>query len=138
MFVLPIRYPMYHYRYVAQLSLYKHCIFVMLSTSNKNHQTSAICICNWLLLCVFYAPNFEKVGEHVRIGLSAFMYECMYVASRYIVWISNGKKQTHTFSELSPHVKLRLFEKQVMKFCKCCISKSIKARNSKLVSADRG
>ena len=40
--------------------------------------------------------------------------------------------------ELSPLVKLRPFEKIEMKFCKCHISKSIKDRNLKLVSAERG
>ena len=42
------------------------------------------------------------------------------------------------FLELSPLVKLRPFEKIEMKFCKCHISKSIKDRNLKLVSAERG
>ena len=40
--------------------------------------------------------------------------------------------------ELSPLVKLRPFEKIKMKFCKCHISKSIKDRNLKNVSAERG
>ena len=40
--------------------------------------------------------------------------------------------------ELSPLVKLQPFEKIEMKFCKCHISKSIKDRNLKLVSAERG
>ena len=40
------------------------------------------------------------------------------------------------FLELSPLVKLRPFEKIEMKFCKCHISKSIKDRNLKLVSAE--
>ena len=42
------------------------------------------------------------------------------------------------FLELSPLVKLRPFEKIEMKFCKCHISKNIKDRNLKLVSAERG
>ena len=42
------------------------------------------------------------------------------------------------FLELSSLVKLRPFEKIEMKFCKCHISKSIKGRNLKLVSAVRG
>ena len=42
------------------------------------------------------------------------------------------------FFELSPLVKLQPFEKIEMKFCKCHISKSIKDRNLKLVSAERG
>ena len=42
------------------------------------------------------------------------------------------------FFELSPLVKKRPFEKIEMKFCKCHISKSIKDRNLKLVSAEKG
>ena len=42
------------------------------------------------------------------------------------------------FCELSPLVKLQSFEKIEMKFCKCHTLKSIKARNLKLVSAERG
>ena len=45
---------------------------------------------------------------------------------------------TYFFFELSPLVKLRPFEKIEMKFCNCHISKSIKDRNLKLVSAERG
>ena len=41
------------------------------------------------------------------------------------------KLQMCIFSELFPVVKLRPFEKQGMEFCKCRISKSIKARNVK-------
>ena len=42
------------------------------------------------------------------------------------------------FLELTTLVKLRPFEKIEMKFCKCHISKSIKDRNLKLVSAESG
>ena len=56
---------------------------------------------------------------------------------------SSWKNSRHVFffgggGELSPLVKLRPFEKIEMKFCKCHISKSIKDRNLKLVSAERG
>ena len=53
---------------------------------------------------------------------------------------SSWKNSRHIFFffELSPLVKLRPFEKIEMKFCKCHISKSIKDRNLKLVSAERG
>ena len=58
------------------------------------------------------------------------------------VWIPHGKiADTYFFFfflELSPLVELRPFEKIEMKFCKCHISKSIKDRNLKLVSAERG
>ena len=58
---------------------------------------------------------------------------------------SSWKNSRHVFfffflgggGELSPLVKLRPFEKIEMKFCKCHISKSIKDRNLKLVSAER-
>ena len=40
--------------------------------------------------------------------------------------------------ELSPLVKLQPFEKIEVNFCKCHISNSIKDRNLKLVSAERG
>ena len=40
--------------------------------------------------------------------------------------------------ELYPLVKLQPFEKIEMKSCKCHISKSIKDRNLKLVSAEMG
>ena len=54
---------------------------------------------------------------------------------------SSWKNSRHVFFfflELSPLVKLRPFEKIEMKFCKCHISKSIKDRNLKRVSAERG
>ena len=62
------------------------------------------------------------------------------------VWIPHGKiADTYFFlggggggGELSPLVKLRPLKKSKMKFCKCHISKSIKDRNLKLVSAERG
>ena len=56
------------------------------------------------------------------------------------VWIPHGKiaDAYFFFFELSLLVKLRPFEKIEMKFCKCHISKSIKDRNLKLVSAERG
>ena len=53
---------------------------------------------------------------------------------------SSWKNSRHIFFflKLSPLVKLQPFEKIEMKFCKCHISKSIKDRNLKLVSAERG
>ena len=76
---------------------------------------------------------------------SLYLY-CIYECKGYRdidlelhVWIPHGKiADPYFFSELSPLVKLRPFEKQRMKFCKCRISKSIIDRNLKLVSADRG
>ena len=56
---------------------------------------------------------------------------------------SSWKNSRNIFFEgggggLVPLVKLRPFEKIEMKFCKCHISKSIKDRNLKVVSAERG
>ena len=61
---------------------------------------------------------------------------CALLTSRYQVSVyrTNGP----LVWELSSLVKLRTFEKIEMKFCKCHISKSIKDRNLKLVSAERG
>ena len=90
----------------------------------------------------FYAPNFEKVGTYwfqlVR------MYVCMGhrdIVLKLHVWIPHGKiadAYFFVFPELSPLVKLRPFDKRRDEICKCRISNSIKARNLKLVSADRG
>ena len=41
------------------------------------------------------------------------------------VWIPHGKIADTYFSELSPLIEIRPFEKQGVKFCKCSISKSI-------------
>ena len=82
--------------------------------------------------CLFMPPTLKK-GEHISACPYVCMYVCMYGASRY----RRSKRQTHIFFELSPHVRLRPFEKQGMKFCKCSISKRIEDRYFKLLSADR-
>ena len=47
--------------------------------------------------------------------------------------MENSRRIFLVFPELSPLVKLRTLTNKGMKFCKCRISKSIIARNLKLV-----
>ena len=84
-----------------------------------------------------YAPNLEKVGDILVLACVCIQY-CMYGASRYRLETScmdsswkNNRRIFLVFPDLSPLVKLRPFDKQLMKFCKCRISKSIIARNLK-------
>ena len=100
----------------------------------------------------FYAPNFEKVGGHIGFGLSVCMYVCMYVRMyvcihvrdivlKLHVWIPHGKiADAYFWFSLNylPLFNYGPLTNKGMKFCKCHISKSIIARNLKLVSADRG
>ena len=100
----------------------------------------------------FYAPNFEKVGGHIGFGLSVCMYVCMYVCTyvcihvrdivlKLHVWIPHGKIADAYFWFSLNYLPLSNYgplTNKGMKFCKCHISKSIIARNLKLVSADRG
>ena len=56
-------------------------------------------------------------------------------------WIPHGKiAEAYFWFSLNylPLLNYGSLTNKGMKFCKCCISKSIIARNSKLVSADRG
>ena len=95
-----------------------------------------------------YAPNFEKVGGHIGFGLSVRMYVCMYVCIhvrdivlKLHVWIPHGKIADAYFWFSLNYLPLSNYgplTNKGMKFCKCRISKSIIARNLKLVSADRG
>ena len=92
----------------------------------------------------FYAPNFEKVGE---ILVLACPYVCMCVCVcvcihvrdivlKLHVWIPHGKKgDTYFWFSLNylPLSNYGHLTNKRMKFCKCCISKSIIARNLKLV-----
>ena len=99
----------------------------------------------FLILCpIHYAPNFEKVGDILVLACPYMCASvCMYSCSRYRletscmdVWIPHGKiadAYFWFFPELSPLVKLRPFDKQEDEICKCRISKSIIARNLKLV-----
>ena len=84
-------------------------------------------------------PSTLKKWGHIGFGLSV----CVYGGSRYCLETScmdsswkNSRRIFLVFPELSPLVRLRLFDKG-MKICKCRISKSIIARNLKFVSADR-
>ena len=85
-------------------------------------------------------PTLKKGGGHIGLGLSVLV--CIHVRDIVLklhVWIPHGKKaDTYflVFPELSPLVKLWPMPNKGMKFCKCRISKSIIARNLKLVSAD--
>ena len=92
-----------------------------------------------------YAPNFEKVGD---ILVSACPYVCMYVrihvrdiVLKLHVWIPHGKIADVYFWFSLNYLPLSNYgplTNKGMKFCKCRISKSIIARNLKLVSADGG
>ena len=72
------------------------------------------------------------------------MYVCMYSCSRYRLetsWIPHGKIVDAYFCfslNYLPLLNYGPLTNKGMKFCKCRISKSIIARNLKLVSADRG
>ena len=93
----------------------------------------------------FYAPNFEKVGD---ILVSACPYVRTYVrihvrdiVLKLHVWIPHGKIADAYFWFSLNYLPLSNYgplTNKGMKFCKCRISKSIIARNLKLVSADRG
>ena len=126
---------------------------------------SYVCLVKWLIsihvpflihaisFLHFYAPNFEKVGD---ILVSACPYVCMYVRTyvcMYVcihvrdivlklhVWIPHGKIADAYFWFSLNYLPLSNYgplTNKGMKFCKCRISKSIIARNLKLVSADRG
>ena len=112
-----------------------------------------------ILTCIFslyldsfmcdYAPNFEKVGD---ILVSACPYVCMYVCTyvsihvrdivlKLHVWIPHGNIADAYFWFSLNYLPLSNYgplTNKGMKFCKCRFSKSIIARNLKLVSADRG
>ena len=86
----------------------------------------------------FYAPNFEKVGD---ILVSACPCVCIHVGDTVLklhVWIPHGKIADAYFWFSLNYLPLLNYDpltNKGMKFCKCCISKSILARNLKLVSA---
>ena len=89
----------------------------------------------------FYAPNFEKAGD---ILVSACPCVCMGhgdIVLTLRVWIPHGKIADAYFGfslNYLPLLNYGPLANKGMKFCKCRISKSILARNLKLVSADRG
>ena len=86
------------------------------------YRTLAAIVSENPLFSLFYAPNFEKVGD---ILVSACPYVCMcvcvcvYSCSRYRLETScmdsswkNSRRIFLVFPELSPLVKLRPFDKQ--------------------------
>ena len=88
----------------------------------------------------FYAPNFEKVGDILDFGLSVCVFECVYGASRYRLetsYMVSSWKMADAYYWFSlnylPLLNYGPLTNKGMKFCKCRISKSIKARNFKLV-----
>ena len=95
--------------------------------------------------CDIYAPNFEKVGD-ILVSACPYVYVCVYIHVRDIVlklhvWIPHGKIADAYFLfslNYLPLLNYGPLTNKGMKFCKCRISKSIIARNLKLVSADRG
>ena len=92
-----------------------------------------------------YAPNFEKVGD-ILVSACPCVCVCVFMGHRDIglklhVWIPHGKiVDTYFWFSLNypPLLNYGPLTNKGMKFCKCRISKSIIARNLKLVSADRG
>ena len=95
----------------------------------------------------FYAPNFEKVGGGgILVSACPYVrtYVCIHVRDIVLklhVWIPHGKiADTYFWFSLNylPLSNYGPLTNKGMKFCKCRISKSIIARNLKLVSADRG
>ena len=84
----------------------------------------------------FHAPNFEKVED---ILVSACPYVCIHVRDIVLklhVWIPHGKIAEAYFWFSLNYLPLSNYgplTNKRMKFCKCCISKSIIARNLKLV-----
>ena len=81
-------------------------------------------------------PFFKILDPKIlQLRYSGMRYR-LETSCRDSLW--KNSKRVFFFLELSPLVKLRPFENIEMKFCKCHISKSIKDRNLKLVSAERG
>ena len=71
---------------------------------------------SWLFL--FYAPNFEKVGD-ILVSACPYVCVCVYGASTYRLETScmdsswkNSRSIFLVFPELYPLVKLRPFDKQ--------------------------
>ena len=102
---------------------------------------------------IFMPPTLKKWGGGGGgvgggILVSACPYVCMYVCIhvrdivlKLHVWIPHGKIADAYFWFSLNYLPLSNYgplTNKGMKFCKCRISKSIIARNLKLVSADRG
>ena len=95
-------------------------------------------------------PTLKKWGTYwfrlVHVCVCVCVYVCVCMGHQDIVlklhvWIPHGKiANTYFWFSLNylPLLNYGPLTNKGMKFCKCCISKSIIARNLKLVSADRG
>ena len=104
------------------------------------------------VLSVFMPPTLKKWGggaywfRLVRMYVRTYvcMYVCIHVRDIVLklhVWIPHGKIADAYFWFSLNYLPLSNngpLTNKGMKFCKCHISKSIIARNLKLVSADRG
>ena len=91
---------------------------------------------------IIVPPTLKKWG-HIGFGLSVCLYVFMFEISymKLHVWIPHGKiVDAYFWFSLNylPLLNYGPLTNKGMKFCKCPISKSIIARNLKLVSADRG
>ena len=100
---------------------------------------------NHVIFFLVMPPTLKKWGG---ILVSACPYVCTYVrihvrdiVLKLHVWIPHGKIANAYFWFSLNYLPLSNYgplTNKGMKFCKCHISKSIIARNLKLVSADRG
>ena len=124
---------------------HQHPLLALSGAVRQTGQMEGLSLFFCLAHLTFYAPNFEKVGD---ILVSACPYVCMYVrihvrdiVLKLHVWILHGKIADAYFWFSLNYLPLSNYgplTNKGMKFCKCRISKSIIARNLKLVSADRG
>ena len=99
---------------------------------------------------IFMPPTLKKWGGGILVSACPYvctyvcMYVCIYVRDIVLklhVWIPHGKIADAYFWFSLNYLPLSNYgplTNKGMKFCKCRISKSIIARNLKLVSADRG
>ena len=102
------------------------------------HTVVPICSCSR----VFMLPTFKKLDIILvsLVSASVCVRPCVCTFIRDIilklhVWIPYGEIADAFFFKLSSLVKLRLFKKIGMKFCKCHISRKVLKLET---SADRG
>ena len=99
-------------------------------------------------LYVVMPPTLKKWGTYwfrlVRMYVCVCVCVCIHIQDIVLklhVWIPHGKiADAYFWFSLNylPLLNNGPLTNKGMKFCKCCISKSIIARKLKLVSADRG
>ena len=95
---------------------------------------------------IIMPPTLKKWGTYWFRLVRVYVCVCVCMGHRDIglklhVWIIHGKKADAYFwfsLNYLPLLNYGPLTNKGMKFCKCRISKSIIARNLKLVSADRG